>query len=109
MSIQKPNPNHETGYFGNPRATMTDRVLWVWKNNRLKVEQGKNHSQGMAWENADVEQYFRGWYDPSTQDLFLIGPKAGVSDGGKPLRSIPRLLDRVLRRRFGEFIKYRAF
>lgn len=106
---QRPN-HHEPSYLSRSTDDLTQRILWLWNNQKLVVERGKSHGKDPSWGEQGVEQFFRGWYDPSTQDLFVVGPAPRRRNTPPPpLRSIPRILDRVLRRRFGDDLHYRAF
>ncbi len=109
MTIQRPPTQPADSYFGRPQPGMAERFMWLWKNNRLNVQQGTEHGKHLEWEGEDVERYYRGWFDPQTREMFLVAPHPAP---GQPMRTkvtIPRILDRVLRRRFGDEFVYRAF
>jgi hypothetical protein len=97
-------------YFGGKQPSLTDRFMWVWSNQRLRVQRGKDHGKDLDWENEDVDGYYRGWYDGEADEMFVVCPNRGQQSGsGQQMRRIPRLLDRVLRRRFGDSFAYRVF
>jgi hypothetical protein len=96
-------------YFGRPAGTLSDRFMWVWKHNQLQVEQGSEHGEHLEWNEQDVEQYYRGWFDPATREMFLVRPAPRPGQPIRPFRTIPKILDRALRRRFGDQFTYRAF
>ena len=96
-------------YFGSVAGSLADRFMWVWMNQRLRVQHGTDHGKDQAWQGQDLEACYRGWYDPTSDEVFLVGPRP--AEGRQPVktRRIPRILDRALRGRFGDGFTYRVF
>lgn len=100
------------GYFGSGQdadhPSMSQRWLWVWTGQRLQVARGREHGKDVDFGCGNVEALYRGWFDPHAGQMFVVSPnRSGRPDA--PLRGIPRIVDRALRRRFGEHFQYRLF
>lgn len=104
---QQPAPS----YLGTKTQSLSDRLLWIWSNQRLRVQRGMEHGKDITWEGANVEHCYRGWFDPATHELFIVSPVPVPSTrpNAASLRGIPRILDHVLHRRFGDQFTYRLF
>jgi len=107
-------PQPATSYLPKPAAGgMNDRLLWLYHDGRLHVQQGRDHGHGVAWTTVagvtveDYELHYRGWFDPTAHELFVVRPRHAASSA--PHRGIPGHLDRLLRRRFGERFTYLLF
>lgn len=110
MVIQGTSTSKPPGsYFGDVSGDLTDRFMWIWMNQRLRVRQGTDHGKDPAWEDLDLEACYRGWYDPTSGEMFLVGPKPVEGQQPVKTRRIPRILDRALRSRFGDNFTYRVF
>lgn len=103
--MPQPPRRNQTTYFGKHPETLSERYMWMWVDSRLRVKRGAEHGSELAIHGEDVEQHYRGWFDPASNELFLVRPDSPQGS----MRGIPRILDRVLRRRFGEYLIYRAF
>lgn len=105
--MTRPTPAQPTSYFGARPDSLQARYMWVWTGSTLRIQQGKEHGQDLGWDGDDLEKLYRGWFDPQTKELFIVIPPPRP---GQPARRvIPRLLDRMLRRKFSEDLVYRAF
>ena len=102
-------PTYNNSYFGKNTGCLSQRYMWLWMDHRLHVQQGSEHGKDLGWEQQDVEMYYRGWFDPIMQEMFVISPRVSKGHVTSALRGIPRILDRALRRRFGEDFTYRLF
>ncbi len=104
---RRPAAEAPQSYFGRPCTDLSARYMWMWIDSRLRVKRGAAHGAELAGPGENIEAHYRGWFDPETNELFLVRPSAAA--GGRAMRGIPRILDRVLRRRFGDDLVYRAF
>ncbi|MCC7146300.1 MAG: hypothetical protein IT443_07620 [Phycisphaeraceae bacterium] len=96
-------------YLGGRSDSLQDRYMWVWNGTHLRVQKGTAHAKNLAWANEDVEQFYRGWFDPATHELFLVSPAPPPGRPPTRLRRLPDILDRLLHRRFGDDLVYRVF
>jgi len=109
MVIQHKQSGPSDSYFGDTAGSLTDRLMWAWVYRRLQVQKGTDHGKDTQWEGQDLEQHYRGWYDPDADELFLVGPRPAEGNVPTNVRRIPRILDRALRSRFGDSFTYRVF
>ena len=105
--MPQPRPTKTSSYFGDGPDSLRSRYMWVWTGSTLKIQQGKEHGKDLGWDDESLDSLYRGWFDPKTKELFIVIPPP---PSGRPSRRvIPRLLDRMLRRKFSEDLVYRAF
>lgn len=109
MATQSEQPDPADSYFGSVAGTLANRLMWAWVNRRLEVRQGADHGKDAEWDSQRLEAHYRGWHDPTSDELFLVGPRRPDDQPPVMTRRIPRILDRALRRRFGENFTYRVF
>ena len=109
MATRREQSDASDSYFGSVAGTLATRLMWAWVNRRLHVRQGADHGKDAAWDGQHLEANYRGWYDPTVDELFLVGPKRADNQPPPATRRIPRILDRALLRRFGDTSTYRVF
>jgi len=98
---------HRYFSIGQNEETTKDSFCWIWHYNELLVDKGPTThrlSFGYLFNNkSDVEDYYRGWYDPIQDIISVVMPKPW-----KPLsvkfteNDMPSILRRSLLREFSD-------
>jgi len=95
----------QQSYLRKTEGGLASRLLWLWTGTRLTVQRGTHHGEGVEWPQPDVEQCYRGWYDPKGKEMFVVRPRKDANEPDS-LRPVPSALDRALQRRFGDEFRY---
>ena len=102
-------------YFsiGQNEETTDQSYCWMYVNGELLVEKGHGSSHQMLFghllPNREIDKFYRGWYDPVQKLLSVVIPRkfGGIVEYDQS--DIPQVLDRELRRKFGNNFQYKIF
>lgn len=94
-------------YFsiGQNEETYSQSFCWIWRNG-LKIAQGPT-THRMSF-GKDVDNYYRGWYDP-VQKLLSVQPPSNLYNRVKSEEDLPKVLIRSLRNKFGQDFDIKVF
>ena len=97
-------------YFsiGQNEETIGQSYCWIFVNNTLQVKKGHgSHNMFFRGLTEDINKHYRGWDDPVQDLLSVVIPNyIGIE---RTANDVPNMLDKVLRKKFGNTFEYKIF